>query len=50
MPAPNRLLQEQLGEAPTKWGPIAAHFQRTVKAAKRKFDKLQGREAGDGSS
>lgn len=31
----------RLGDTTTKWAPIAAHFSRTVKAVKRKFDKLQ---------
>lgn len=40
-PATRVPTQARLGEASTKWGPIALHFQRTVKAVKRKFDKLQ---------
>ncbi|GAB4813305.1 hypothetical protein N2152v2_000351 [Parachlorella kessleri] len=39
--------REHLGEQNTKWGPIAEHFQRTIKAVKRKLDKLQA-SGGDG--
>ena len=33
--------REKLGDSGTKWAPIAQYFQRTVKAVKRKYDKLQ---------
>jgi hypothetical protein len=33
-----------LGEGLTKWPPVAYHFKRTVKAVKRKYDKLQKAE------
>jgi len=33
-----------LGEGLNKWPPIAQHFKRTVKAVRRKFDKLQKAE------
>lgn len=36
----------RLGDTTTKWAPIAAHFSRTVKAVKRKFDKLQNPSKG----
>ena len=34
-------LQSKVGETTTKWAPIAQFFSRTVKAVKRKYDKLQ---------
>lgn len=34
----------RLGEGMNKWPPIAQHFKRTVKAVKRKYDKLQKAE------
>ncbi|KAL6782100.1 hypothetical protein ACKKBF_B10655 [Auxenochlorella protothecoides x Auxenochlorella symbiontica] len=33
--------RSRLGDTTTKWAPIARHFSRTVKAVKRKYDKLQ---------
>lgn len=33
--------QSKLGDTSTKWAPIAQAFSRTVKAVKRKYDKLQ---------
>lgn len=39
--------RSRLGDTTTKWAPIARHFSRTVKAVKRKYDKLQNPDKGE---